>query len=147
MIELQTRYITADEFRQYFGIDLMAELPDESYPSDKANAFLKRIEDRMEAFINANFAKNVTSCYTKFSNEQKRHYKLALLEQAFYVYRNGDVSTDSGADEDGVKIDRAKINQLSIAPNAQQQLIMCGLWNRHLQSNEVWWGWVLWQSI
>ena len=46
-MQLLTKYITADEFREYTGIDLAEELRDTSNPSNKVNAFLKRIEDRM----------------------------------------------------------------------------------------------------
>ena len=48
MSQIQTKYITPDEFRDYFGIDLALELPDDTNPSNKAMAFLKRIEDRVE---------------------------------------------------------------------------------------------------
>ena len=64
---LQTRYITADDFKEYFGIDLEEELHDTANPSDKVAAFLKRIEDRMESFMNTHFFKNVTDLYPCFT--------------------------------------------------------------------------------
>ena len=97
-MELKTKYITADDFKQYFGIDLEAELKTNDNPSDEVNAFLKRIENRMGAFINARFYKNVDIDYKHFTDYQKEHYKLALLEQANYVLTQGDVSVDSGYD-------------------------------------------------
>lgn len=142
---MQTRYITPDEFKEYFGIDLASELPEGDNPSDSVNSYLKRIEDRMEVFINSNFAKNINDMWTIFSDEQKRHYKLALLEQAIYIFRNGDISVDSGAEEDGVKIKRSDIRRLSIAPNAEQHLQMCGLWSRHIKSCNFLWGVYPWQ--
>jgi len=127
---LQTKYITLDEFEEYFNISLRGALGNEG----NAIAFLKRIEDRMETFIDANFCKSIEIYYPSFTDYQKAHYKRALLEQAIYVFRNGDVSVDSGYDTDkGVIADINTIKKISISPNAKQELILCGLWNRHLR--------------
>lgn len=133
MEHLQTKYITADEFLEYTGIDLGAQLKGNSNPSDKANAFLKRIEVRMESYLNANFFKRVSDCWPCFNDYQKLHYKYALLEQALYVFRNGDISIDSGYEPDeGIKISRNAIKELSLAPNAITHLQEIGLWTAHI---------------
>ena len=55
-MELKTKYITADDFKQYFGIDLEVELKTNDNPSDEVNAFLKRIENRMgDAYFEGKF--------------------------------------------------------------------------------------------
>ena len=141
---LQTKYITTDEFKEYFGIDLREELHDDSNSSNKDIAFLKRIEDRIETFVNANFYRNVSYEYPKFTEYQKKHYKRALLEQAIYVLKNGDISEDSGYDpERGEVIDRSKLKKISIAENCKQELILCGLWCRKIRNKgfgfEGWW--------
>lgn len=129
-MELQTRYITADEFLQYTGINLREELNDTSNGSDKVNAFLKRTEDRMEAFLNAKFFKNVSDMYPEFSEFQKKHYKLALLEQAYYVFKNGDISSDSGYNQETLEIaNQRKLRALAVAPNAIDHLRLTGLWS------------------
>lgn len=129
-MELQTRYITADEFLQYTGINLREELNDTSNGSDKVNAFLKRTEDRMEAFLNAKFFKNVSDLYPEFSEFQKKHYKLALLEQAYYVFKNGDISSDSGYNQETLEIaNQRKLRELAVAPNAIDHLRLTGLWS------------------
>lgn len=129
-MELQTRYITADEFLQYTGINLREELNDTSNGSDKVNAFLKRTEDRMEAFLNAKFFKNVSDLYPEFSEFQKKHYKLALLEQAYYVFKNGDISSDSGYNQETLEIaSQRKLRALAVAPNAIDHLRLTGLWS------------------
>lgn len=126
---LQTRYITLDDFKNYFQIDLAAQLGSE----ESALGFLKRIEDRMESFINANFYRLIGEEYVIFSNFQKEHYKLALLEQAIYVFKNGDISVDSGYDpEQGIKVKRSELHNIAIADNSRMHLIECGLWNRHI---------------
>ena len=133
MAHTQTRYITADEFREYTGVDLEAELRDTSNPSDKVNAFLRRIEDRMEVFLNAHFFKRVTDEWPCLTDEQKRHYKLALIEQAYYVFKNGDISTDSGYDpEKGIVASKHARTEITLAPNAVDHLRMTGLWHGHI---------------
>ena len=129
-MELQTRYITADEFLQYTGFNLREELNDTSNGSDKVNAFLKRTEDRMEAFLNAKFFKNVSDLYPEFSEFQKIHYKLALLEQAYYVFKNGDISSDSGYNQETLEIaNQRKLRALAVAPNAIDHLRLTRLWS------------------
>ena len=141
---IQTRYITPDDFKEYFGIDLGAQLKGNANPSDKAMAFLKRIEDRMQSFVNAHFFKNISEYWTIFSDYQKEKYQLALLEQAIYVFRNGDISVDSGYEpEQGFVISRNAIKELTLAPNAINYLIECGIWNRQFPQSNWSWPWVM----
>lgn len=125
---LMTKYITLDEFRDYFvDIDLRQALGSD----ESALAFITRIEDRMLSYIDSHFNRNVDREYPYFSEFQKQCYKKALLEQAIYVFRNGDISVDSGIDTDrGEVISRGRLDQASIAPNAINYLRQCGLWNR-----------------
>lgn len=140
---LLTRYITADEFRQYTGVDLEAELKDTANPSDKVNAFLRRVEDRMETYLNAHFFKRVTDHWPCFSEEQKRHYKLALIEQAYYVFKNGDISADSGYDpEKGIVASKRALGEITLAPNAKDHLRMTGLWSAHIGRGGYFGPWV-----
>ena len=132
-----TKYISLDEFKDYFGIDLIQELGSQ----ESALSFLKRIEDRMETFVGANFDRNVDREYAKFTDYQKIHYKRALLEQAIYILKNSDISVDSGYDIDkGVVVDIETIKKLSISLNSKQELILCGLWSRHLRAGryDIW---------
>ena len=144
MKHLQTRYITADEFREYTGIDLKEELKDDSNPSNKVNAFLIRVEDRMEVYLNAHFFKNVHHEWPKFSDFQKHHYKLALIEQAYYIFKNGDISTDSGYDpEKGIVASKTTRSSITIAPNAIDHLKMTGLWTGHIGDGGFFGPWVV----
>jgi hypothetical protein len=143
MAQIQTKYITPDEFRDYFGIDL-AVIKDDTNPSNKQMAFLKRIEDRMETYIDSNCFRKVSVEYPNFSDYQKEHYKRALLEQAIYVFRNGDMSVDSGIDpEKGVVIDSSTLKRMSLAPNAKMELQLCGLWSKKIRMSD-WAGSGLW---
>lgn len=129
---LQTKYITLDDFKAFSGIDLREELGTE----EKACAFLVRLETRLASYCDANFNKNVDRQYPCFTDYQKYHYKLALLEQGIYIFKNSDISVDSGYDLDrGEVISREKIVQLSIAPNCKNELLLCGIWNRNIISH------------
>lgn len=144
MEPILTRYITADEFREYTGIDLAEELRDTSNPSNKVNAFLKRVEDRMEVFLNAHFFKIVSDFWPRFTDEQKYHYKLALIEQAYYVFKNGDISTDSGYDPDrGIVVSKHAKSEITLAPNAIDHLRMTGLWSAHINAGSFFGPWVV----
>lgn len=144
-MELNTKYITLDDFKVYFGIDLNAELRDDFNPSNTGLAFLKRIEDRMESLIDAECFKKVDREYPHFSNYQKEHYKRALLEQAIYIFRNGDITVDSGMDPDeGIVIPLETIQSAILAPNAKRELELCGLWSKKIRMSDwagsgVWW--------
>lgn len=132
-MEFKTRYITADEFKQYFGIDLQIELPNGDNESGKVAAYLTRIENRLEAWINANYFYNVSQFWETLNNNQKEQYKYALLEQAYYVLRMGDISVDSGYDKErGVIAGRSTINELSVAPNAMLHLENGGFLNTRI---------------
>ena len=132
---LQTKYITLDEFTEYFNIDLRAEFGTE----EKALAFLKRIEDRLATYCDSKFNCNVDMKYPCFTDYQKEHYKLALLEQAIYIHRNGDVSVDSGYDPEKGEV--ARPERYAIAPNCKDNLRLCGIWNRNIPNmGPFWWG-------
>jgi len=92
-------------------------LPNGDNESGKVAAYLTRIENRLEAWINANYFYNVTQFWETLNNNQKEQYKYALLEQAYYVLRMGDISVDSGYDKErGIIAGRSTINELSVAP-------------------------------
>ncbi len=140
-----TQYITPDDFLQYFGIDLRDRLKGNANPSDKANAFIKRIEDRMETYLNAHFFKNIKVEYACMSDFQKEHYRLALLEQAIYVFKNGDISVDSGYDPDeGIKLSSHARSELTVAPNAKDHLKLTGMWTGFIGAGGGFFGpWVI----
>ena len=133
-MEIKTKYITPDDFRDYFGIDLELELKTSSNPSDVANAFIMRIEDRVATFLDAEFYRQVDREYPEFNDYQKEHYWKALLEQAIYVFKNGDISVDSGYDyEHGEIVSNNTLKAKTIAPNCKQHLLLCGLWCRKVK--------------
>lgn len=131
-MHLQTKYITLSEFKAYFPeVDLIAELGEAS-----AFALLVRVENRLSAFLNSKFYRNIEREYPEFTDYQKEHYKLALMEQVFYVFKNGDISTDSGYEPDkGVIISAQDTQKKLISQNAIDELILCGLWCRKIKTH------------
>lgn len=137
---MNTKYITPDEFKLYTGRDLNYELHDDDNTSNKAFAFLNRIEVRMSAYIDANYNRNIDAEYPVFSDYQKEHYKYALLEQALYVLNNGEISQDSGYDpEHGVVANTGVLKYIKLSDNAREHLVLCGLLNRQLRGRGLWW--------
>lgn len=135
MEHLKSKYITAEDFKAYFGIDLNAELKEDDNPSNTVNAFLIRVEDRIEGYLDATFYRRVEREYPTFTDYQKKRYKLALLEQAYYVLTQGDISRDSGYSlEEGIKASRGQINSIKISDNTKEELLLCGLWCRKIRN-------------
>lgn len=145
-MEVKSRYIDADMFKQYTGIDLSLELKTDDNPSNQVDALLYRVESRMASFIASNFYRNIDNEFKRFSDYQKEHYKIALLEQVLYILKNGDLSVDSGYNpQEGIKTARRHLERLSIAPNAVNELRLCGVWCRHIKNRSrgaidgLWW--------
>lgn len=131
---LEPKYVTPDFFREYSGEDLGAVLKGDANPSDKANAFLYRLEGRVGAFLASHFLRDPEEEWPRMSEYQRKMYREALCEQAIYTLRNSEIITDSGYDpESGVVATRDQLVQLSIAPACQQKLELCGLWCRHIR--------------
>lgn len=148
-MDLQTRNITLDEFRDWAGIDLQAQMRGDDNPSATAQAFLNRETYRLESFIDSAFYRKVSQEYPTFTDYQKEHYKHALLEQVLYVFKNSDISVDSGYDPDkGVIASSGQLSERTIAPNARRELMLCGLWCREIRNHgrnsgdtgPIWWG-------
>lgn len=132
-------YVVADDFKTYFGIDLALTLPDDDNPSNKVEAFLLRVENRICVYLNARYYRYIEQEFPKFTDYQKEHFKYALLEQAYYVLRNGDISTDSGYDpEKGEVMNVDRLNNIVIAPNCENELMLCGLLSRKIRNRCRW---------
>ena len=132
-MNLNTKEITTDEFMEFTGIDLTGRIKGGDNPSDAAQAFLRRESRRLETFIDAERYRKMSEDYPNMTDDQKDHYKHALIEQCAYVLRNGEISTDSGYDpEKGEVASNGTLTAKSIAPNAIRELKACGIWSRFI---------------
>lgn len=127
-MEITTKYITADDYKVYFNEDLEKKLKDGDNPSNKVSSFLMRVENDVALWLYANYKVYPEEAYCGLNDFQKQQYQLALLEQAHYMFKNGDIGNDSGYDQDGgVKASRENIKRIMISPRAELYLGRTGL--------------------
>lgn len=133
-ISLNTRFISLDDFKAYTGIDLAIQLKGDDNPSNTAEAFLLRNSLRLEAYLASNYFRSPEQEFGSMSDFQKYHYKIALIEQSLYIFKNGDVSVDSGYDPDfGARAKGGYLEDIAIARNAKNELMLCGMLSRKIR--------------
>lgn len=127
----EPRFVSPNDFQNYWGIDLDAELKGDS--NNKSNRFLLLIEERLMMHIDsATFRLNLWEELTDF---QKENLQKAILEQAMYVLKNSDISMDSGYDPDsGEVISSEKLEKIEICRNSINYLKICGLYNHVIRN-------------
>ena len=130
MIRNEPRFVTPDDFENYWGENLNAKLKGDNY-SNKANIFLKIVEDRLLNWIDANtFRVTTWDALTDYQLEQLQY---AILTQAMYVFRNSDISLDSGYDpESGIIASKGVLNNLVVSQAALDFLKNAGLYNQRV---------------
>lgn len=132
-------FVTPADFKNYYGLDLEAELKEDGaeLDSNRAASFLMRVEDRLLSWIDANTWRNRR--WECISPNQKEHLQKAIIIQAMYVFRNSDISLDSGYDpQRGKIIDKIDLQRIEICDAALDQLKTCGLYN-HVMKNHYRW--------
>lgn len=68
--------------------------------------------------------------YEELVGKQLDAFKEAIILQAMYVYKNGDIGMDSGYDaERGIVAKRGELVELSLCQDAIDTLSNAGLWN------------------
>ena len=98
MTEFNTspRFVTSDDYFNYTGKDLNAELQSNENESNKADLFLKNIEDELMARIDR-ISFRVYD-YDNLPKYQADCFRRAIIQQAYYVIRNSELSNDSEYD-------------------------------------------------
>lgn len=132
-MSLKTRFITKEFFTQITGIDLDSMLSDHD-----AGRFICRVEDDMDTMLFTKIGKNVTWLLPHLNNTQKELFKKAVVEQVYYVFRNGDIRADSGYNPDSGKIaDRKYLDSISMSPKAIGLLQQAGIWTLKLTGASI----------
>ena len=125
---LAPKFITIDEFDNYWSANLREMLRTSANPSNQAELFLARVENRLMAYIDNNTFRRYE--YEELQGKQLAAFKEAIILQAMYVYKNGDIGMDSGYDaERGSVINRANLVEISVCQDAIDVLSNAGLWN------------------
>ena len=128
---MEPKFITIEDFENYWGINLREKLKDNSNSSNKANIFLKRVELRVTNWIDANTFRITT--WENLTDFQLEHFKIALLEQAMYIYRNTDLALDSAYDpEKGFVTENERLRRIEICEPTLRELKTAGLYNLNI---------------
>lgn len=127
MLRTEPRFVSADDFENYWGINLSDKLKGDNF-SNKADKFLLRIENRLMNWLDANTFRVYR--WDELNDEQLEKFQLAILEQAMYVFKNSDLALDSGYDPDqGIIADYETINKIAICQPTIDLLKTAGLFN------------------
>lgn len=131
------RFVTPSDFENYTGKNLNYLLKSNENESNKANIFLKEIENCL--FARLDMIAFRTTDWDSLTDLQLENLQLAIIKQAEYILRNSDLFTDSGYDlEKGEVISFEKIQHISICQTSKDLLFNCGLYS-HVITNR--WRW------
>ncbi len=124
------RFVTVDDFKNYWGIDLRNVLRSNDNESNQADQFLARVEDRLMNWIDNNTFRRIKYEDLKLNPRQYENWQKAILTQAMYMFKNGDLGMDSGYDsEKGIITTRGDLVQLEVCQAAIDYLSNAGLFN------------------
>lgn len=103
----KARFVTPDDFLNYSGIDLRSNMRSSGTPNDSSEAdrFLFRMETDFLSHVEEISFWNYDWDTIVYHPDNLYWLKIALLKQALYVYRGGDLSTDNGYDPQRGPID------------------------------------------
>lgn len=133
MINTEPRFITPSDYYNYWGVDLNWALKSDNNTSNKANTFLKIVEDRVMSFIDSNSARKVEWDEIWDYPYMLENFQKALLTQAKYVFMNTDIMMDSGYDPDnGLHVEKDKLQSVAISEATLNFLRMSGLFDQNL---------------
>lgn len=127
------RFVTPDDYFNYTGKSLNAELQLESNTSNVANIFLMQIEDKILARIDSMSFR--TTPWNRLTPFQTECLQKAIIVEAEYIIRNSDLFTDSGYDpEKGEIISMQKLQNIEICRSSIDFLKNCGLYNHVIKN-------------
>lgn len=128
MINFKPKFVTVDDFKNYWGIDLREVLRTHGSGSNQPELFLSRVEDRLMNWIDNNTFRRIG--YNQLTSFQLENWQKAILTQAMYMFKNGDLGMDSGYDaEKGILVKRSDLTELEVCQAAMDYLSNAGLLN------------------
>ena len=132
-MELKAKFVTVDDFKNYWGIDLRDKLRSNDNISNQAEIFLARVEDRLLNWLDSNTFRKIR--YEMLTPYQVEQLQKAILTQALYTWKNGDLGVDSGYDaERGVVTKRSDLIVLEVCQAAIDYLKNAGLFNQKMRN-------------
>ena len=89
----------------------------------------------MKTYIDVNTFRNYDWDQVLANDSDREYMQKAILTQAYYVFRNSDIATDSGYDPDrGIIADKGTLDSIAVASVAIDYLKACGLWNLNISN-------------
>lgn len=147
MINMQPHFVSTEDFYNYWGINLDEQFSRNNSPSNFGNMLLRRVEDRLMNWIDANtfrlmpweYYEDNYNCGNemkqKYVDIQKDYWRKAILEQAMYVFKNSDIAQDSGYDpERGIVASGNELESIEVCRPCINYLKNAGLLN-HVMKN------------
>lgn len=125
-----SNFCEPEDFKKMWGIDLQTVMRDEGITPD---AFLARVERQVKKFINKVSFRTYQWRALESVSAWRSAMQLAILTQAYYIYRNTDIATDSGYDPDkGITADSNQLKKIKICDEAYEYLHDAGIITRTL---------------
>lgn len=132
-IRTTPKFITPDDYFNYWGENLGQQLNDTDNISNEANLFLMRVENDLMAYIDTNTYRTIR--YENLTEFQLEQFKIALLYQAKYRLKNGDTGLDSGYDmETGIIAQKKDLNTIKVSDTVIEYLKRAGIWNQKIKN-------------
>lgn len=129
----EPKYVKPDDFFNYTGRNLSEELQLNDNESNQANIFLKNIESDLMSRVDAISFRIFH--WDHLSQFQLECLQEAIILQAEYVIRGGDMMGDSGYEpERGFVASMDRIQEAAMSPKAKDRLIKCGLLNHVIKN-------------
>lgn len=128
-------YITPEDFKNYYGMDLRSMLKINDNESFQAETFIQLVTDHLMTWVDTTTFRNFRwDCLTEY---QMYHWKHALLAQTYYTYKEGAkaLGLSSGADDEKGKIfDLNFIASVEVCQAAIRSLMAGGIMNMNVKN-------------
>lgn len=132
-IRAEAKFVTPDDYNNFFGQNLNAMLKIKDNTSNVANIFLMHVENKVLERIDSTSFR--VENWDRLSELQLEKLQQAILYQAEYVIRNGDIFSDSGYDlEKGEVISIEKLQKIAICRTSIDFLKNAGLFNQVIKN-------------
>ena len=132
---MNPRFVSGDMFLEYTGVNLSDKLRNSDNPSDQVNAFLFRVETRLMKWVDK-YGFRVVS-WNDLTPYQVTSFQFAILDQAYYMWKNGDIAMDSGYDqESGQTADPHILEEITVCKPAIESLLNSGILNLKIKNRK-----------
>lgn len=123
-------YVTPDDFKNVYGLDLADKLRSDDNESNQAERFIAMVTEHLKAWIDNNtFRRLDYNCLTRY---QLGQFQRAILAQVYYTYKEGAkaLGLTSGIDDErGIVISSEALSNAQICEAAINYLSNAGLLN------------------